>query len=279
MWAFQDLLVIVNDAAHCSTLVDAAVRVAHRDGARLVGVYVEEPHGIPAYAQVELATGLGARTPVGAFGTRHPEPPRDPHEWAHTVFHRRTTSAGIPAEWRVRYGDPAAIAVEHARYSDLVLLGQAEAGQAGPLVTPVLLGGGRPILVVPAVGNFPTLGERVVIAWNGSQEATRAVHDALPLLRAATDVTVLTLHGGASDGAMGMDLARHLACHGIHAEATAYSIGDGAVAALLLSRLADLQADLLVMGGYGHSRMREIVLGGVTREILQAMTVPTLLSH
>jgi len=92
-------------------------------------------------------------------------------------------------------------------------------------------------------------------------------------------VTVVTIDGGGGTGEAGPDIMRHLARHGIHAERKTETARDVGVAPLLLSRLADWQADLLVMGGYGHSRMREIVLGGVTREILQAMTVPTLLAH
>ncbi len=255
------------------------MHLAHRDGAHLVGLYAQLPQGVPSFVEAELAASRGQRTPAAAFRLAGGEPGCDPHEWAHTWFHRHATQAGIPAEWHCSDGDPGDCAVLYARCSDLVILGQAAAGDAGPVVLQVLLESGRPVLVVPAAGTFPILGTRIVIAWNGSREAARAVHDALPLLRAAAQVTVLTIEGSGGTIDTGPDVTRHLARHGIHAEAKTDTARDVGIAPLLLSRLADLQADLLVMGGYGHSRIRETVLGGVTREILQTMTVPTLLSH
>jgi len=147
----------------------------------------------------------------------------------------------------------------------------------------LLVGVGRPILVVPYAGAFKTVGERVLVAWNASREATRAVNDALPILQQASQVTVLAINprGGVSgDGDVpGADLALHLSRHGVNAEASWVPAHDIEVGAMLLSWACDCQADLIVMGGYGHSRIREIVLGGATREILKTMTLPTLMSH
>ena len=127
------------------------------------------------------------------------------------------------------------------------------------------------------------VGERVLVAWNASRAATRAVNDALPMLQKAKQVTVLAINprGGVSgEGDVpGADLALHLSRHGVKAEAAWLKAADIEVGAMLLSRASDFQSDLIVMGGYGHSRLREIVLGGATREILQTMTVPTLMSH
>jgi nucleotide-binding universal stress UspA family protein len=137
------------------------------------------------------------------------------------------------------------------------------------------------VLVVPRYGTFDTVGERVLVAWNGSREATRAVHDALPILKLATKVTVLSIdpERDTGDRIPSADIALHLARHGVAAEGTSTVGLDISVGDLLLSRAADLGADLIVMGAYGHSRMRELVLGGATRHILQHMTVPVLMSH
>ena len=142
---------------------------------------------------------------------------------------------------------------------------------------------GRPILVVPNVGNFADLGRRVVIGWNASREAARAVNDAMPLLTAAETVTVLTIdprEGPRAHGELpGADISLHLARHGVKAEIERTASADLPVGEVLLSRVADLGADLLVMGAYGHSRARELLLGGATRSLLRSMTLPVLMSH
>jgi len=188
---------------------------------------------------------------------------------------------GCAIEWRAVEADVTDVAVLHSRYADLIVLGQtAEASTTG-MAAAALMGSGRPVLMIPHHGKFRSVGERVLVAWNRTRESTRAVHDALPLLTHAQKVTVMevkpsherTLH------IAGADLAQHLARHGVKAEASATISDDIGVAEAILSRAADLGADCLVMGGYGHSRLREFTFGGVTREILRSMTIPTLMSH
>jgi len=154
-------------------------------------------------------------------------------------------------------------------------------GELAFLPEELALGVGRPVLVVPRYGTFETVGQRVLIAWNGSREATRAVNDAIPILKMATKVTVLSVdpEGEPDRRLPGADLALHLARHGIAAEAESTQALDIGVGDVLLSRAADLGADLIVMGAYGHSRLREMMLGGATRHLLQHMTVPVLMSH
>ena len=285
MTGFKDMLVVVDDSAACATRLDVAVHVAGRCGAHLTGLFVTPPPNVPALAGSEFPGSLRA-------ASDYMEAQRQ--EWrraalaAQVLFRSRTNMAGITTEWREREGDVVDIASLHARYGDLVIVGQMEpaprAGHSGRgLPERLLLGVGRPILVVPYAGVFKTVGDRVLVAWNASREATRAVNDALPILQRASHVTVLAINpgGGVSgDGDVpGADLALHLSRHGVNAEASWIKAEDIDVAVMLLSRACDLQADLIVMGGYGHSRVREIVLGGTTREILRTMTVPTLLSH
>jgi nucleotide-binding universal stress UspA family protein len=292
MEGFKDLLVVMNDSASSTALLDLAVRVACRCGAHLVGLYVEQPPVIPGYVRDEGAAGLrgvdaASHLQMAESGDALRETlalsHREARDRAQALFYQQTAIAGITTEWRVREGFLSEVATLHARYSDMVIVGQAGPALTGELPGHMLLGGGRPVLVVPFAGRFPTIGERVVVAWKASREATRAVHDALPFLLSAVQVTVLAINprrGVGGDGEVpGADLAWHLSRHGVKAEASWFTTEDVAVAPMLLSRISDLQADLLVMGGYGHSRVREIILGGVTREILRSMTVPTLLSH
>jgi len=176
----------------------------------------------------------------------------------------------------------------HARYVDLTILGQLDPDRGdADLIRPrpehVTLASGRPILVVPYAGHFETVGRHVLIGWNATREATRAVNDAMPLLAAADVVTVLTIdarEGPDAHGELpGADISLHLARHGVKAEVERTVSAGIPAGDVLLSRAADLGADLLVIGAYGHSRVRELLLGGATRSILQSMTVPVLMSH
>jgi nucleotide-binding universal stress UspA family protein len=193
---------------------------------------------------------------------------------------------GLQGEWRLVEGSPAAMVALHARYADLTVVGQPnsyEPKDNDAITVTTVMTSGRPVLAIPFAGDFPTLGERVLVAWNASREAARAVNDALPLIAAAKQVTVLAINPQRGIGGHGdvpaADIALHLARHGVKAEAAhtvAKDINDGEA---LLSYAADIGADLIVSGAYGHSRARELVFGGVTRTLIAEMTAPVLLSH
>ena len=140
----------------------------------------------------------------------------------------------------------------------------------------------RPVLVVPYVGTYPRVGEQVLVAWDASREAARAVADALPVLQAAQRVVVLSANpdsGGKHGEVPGADIARHLARHGVRVDVQRLDSKEVAVADMLLNRISDEGIDTLVMGAYGHARVRELWLGGVTRHLMRSMTVPVLASH
>lgn len=192
--------------------------------------------------------------------------------------------AGRNVEWRESGGPQISNLIEQGYYSDLVVVdqkGPMDEGLPGTMVlaAPLALGVGRPVFCVPYVGNFPSLGKRVMIAWNGSREATRAAHDALPFLKKAEQVIVFSVNPASRTHYPGADMATHLARHGVKVEAKHTVARDVGVGDALLGALSDFGTDLLVMGAYGHSRMRELAFGGATRSILETMTVPVLLSH
>jgi len=176
----------------------------------------------------------------------------------------------------------------HARYADLAILGQhdpddATVSSATEAPATALLSSGRPVLVIPYIGAVPTLGQTVLVGWKSGREAARAVNDALPLLRQAQSVTVLAINpeeGIGGDGDVpAADIALHLARHGVKAAAAhtvAKEVPEGDV---LLNHADEIGADLIVAGGYGHTRLREFAFGGVTRTLLTTMTVPVFLSH
>jgi len=171
-----------------------------------------------------------------------------------------------------------------ARYFDLAIVGQPkpEASQVESLIAEsTLFEAGRPVIMVPYVQKTPVKLDQVMVCWDGGASAARAVGDAMPLLKRARNIELVIV---ASDRAKpteidGADIGRHLARHGLKVAVERIPGGDIDVGEALLSRAADFDADFMVMGGYGHSRLREFVLGGATRSILRSMTVPVLMSH
>jgi nucleotide-binding universal stress UspA family protein len=273
----KDLLVHVGTDPACAARVDVAIDLAAAHDAHLTGIHILVWPVIPPYIAAEL--------PHEAHDIqgRHL---REAAERARALFEERARLGGVRHEWRAIEGDLIETMTLHARYSDLTVVGQGiDSGEhergLSALPAELALAVGRPVLVVPRYGTFASLGERVLVGWNGSREATRAVNDAIPILRRAGKVTVLTVdpEEEPSRRVAGADISLHLARHGISAEAASTPAAAIAVGDALLSYAADLVADLIVMGGYGHSRLRERILGGVTRHLLQSMTVPVLMSH
>jgi len=171
-----------------------------------------------------------------------------------------------------------------ARRFDLSVVGQAEPkhGPAQELVIEgALFGSGRPVVVVPYIHKSALKLDRVLICWDGSRPATRAIADAMPFLQRsqALDVVIVASGREKTDEIPGVDIGEHLARHGLKVEVKRIVATDIDVPNTILSHAADSGADFIVMGGFGHSRLREFVLGGATRGILAAMTVPTLMSH
>jgi nucleotide-binding universal stress UspA family protein len=170
-----------------------------------------------------------------------------------------------------------------ARTFDLSVVGQAEpkSMRDNLMIEGALFDSGRPVLVVPYIQRAGLKLDRVMVCWDGSRNAARAINDAMPFLSRAKAVDVVTISAGKdkSGKIKGVDIAQHLARHGLNVELRRINAGDVDVANVILSDAADRDADFIVMGGYGHSRLREFVLGGATRGILSSMTVPTLMSH
>jgi nucleotide-binding universal stress UspA family protein len=149
------------------------------------------------------------------------------------------------------------------------------------IIEAALFDSGRPVLVIPYIQREGFKLDRVMVCWDGSRSAARAVADALPLLVRAKQVEIVLVSSepAKSDEIPGADIAHHLARHGLKVELRRIVSADVDATNMLLSHAADIGSDFLVMGGYGHSRLREFVLGGVTRGMLASMTLPTLMSH
>lgn len=254
--------------------LNLAITVARAHEARLTALYMLPAVAISGY----LATYIPDE--VNVEQRRRAE---EAAEEAKTAFLALAEREGVSAEWRQADGDPRDVVALNARYCDLVLVGQSDRERVSnngyDLVEELVLSAGRPVLAVPYAGRFPEVGRIVLVAWTPTREATRAVHDALPFLERAEQVIAYSVNPPDTDHIAGADICAHLARHGVrveahHAIATDIEVGD-----ILLSAVSDYGADMVVMGAYGHSRLRELVLGGATRSLLRHMTVPVLMAH
>jgi nucleotide-binding universal stress UspA family protein len=279
----KDILVHLDGTPQSTRRLDLALDLARRHEAHLVGLYLIDTR-VPSDT---LAAASGGML-MGGLMERVREQTGEQVERVEIAFEAAVSLAGVSGEWRLVDGPIAATVALHARYADLAILGQTDPDRPdtttpATVIEEVLFASGRPLLLVPYAGRFDRIGRNVLVGWNGSREAARALNDALPLMRKADRVTVLAADpesGFSGDGDVpSADIALHLARHGVKARA-AITLSDGMDPAdLLLNYASDLGADLLVMGGYGHSRLRELVLGGVTRSMLERTTLPVLMSR
>jgi nucleotide-binding universal stress UspA family protein len=202
-------------------------------------------------------------------------------------FTTATDRAGISAEPQMLTASLTGAADQFARMArrfDLAIVGQAQPEMSTMeqiIGETTLFESGRPMIMVPYIQKAPFKTDNVIICWDGSRTAARAVADAIPILGKSSRIEIVsvTSERGKEDEIEGADIGQHLARHGLKVDVHRVSRGNIDVADALLSHAADSAADLMVMGGYGHSRLREFVLGGVTRSIFQSMTLPVLLSH
>ena len=279
--AYKDILIVADDTPQCEERVSVALRLAQQHQAHAIGLMVEERVYVPPYARANLPSEVVADQRRALEAAK---------ERVRGGFERQAAAAGVPYEWYTGDGDPVKIVAQLSRYADLTVIGQdnPESGGYGTsddLAEHVVLASGRPVLVVPYVGTYPRAGHRVLVAWDASREAARAVADALPLLQMASHVVTRSANPetsgepGRHGDIPGADISRHLARHGVHVEAQQVETKEVSIADMLLNRIADESVDLLVMGAYGHARVREIWLGGVTRSLMKTMTVPVFISH
>ena len=254
---------------------------AERFGSHLVGLHTPLPFQPP------VVFGGGVVMQIGDFYAFHQEKTKADEAAAAAAFTEATKGKEISTEWRVVNGLLDDELVAQSRYSDLVVVGQTDPDAMSPtpsgLPQYVALASGRPVLVVPHIGVQASPGKTIMLCWNASRESARAATEALPLLKAASEVAVLIVDEKAATSRPsanhGADVIRWLGRHGVEAVvqrevADSVDIGD-----MILSRAADLDTDLIVMGIYGHSRVREMVLGGASRTLLASMTVPVFMAH
>jgi nucleotide-binding universal stress UspA family protein len=281
----HDLLVVLDGTPRDDAKLALASALAQRHDAHLTGLCVLE-HLLPP----DLSSALGGYPDLWAL----PEFSRQIEEHANAAaalieakFRDCLPRDAIQGDWVLETDSLLPAVLRRAHCADLLVMGQVDPDNPVPavartLIEDVLVTAGRPLLLVPYVGTYRSVGAKVLVGWAGTRESARAVHDCLPLLGPGADVTVLTVETQRPNGdaVPGADIAQHLARHGLNVSAARTVVTDGlAPADALLDYASDIGADLLVVGGYGHSRTREMIMGGVTRDLLRHMTVPVLMSH
>lgn len=272
---YKSILVHTDNSKSCRKRLDAAVVLAEKFDAHLTGIYVIPPLPTAAFSEGSASAAL--------IETLLDDGKRQCTEAAN-MFRQTVESTGLRTEWCVEEGPVAEHLTLHAHYADLVVAGQEDPedadSTANALIAQMILSSGRPALVIPYIGTQQTLGERIVVAWNGQRESVRAVNDSLPLLQGAKNVDVIAINAPLREGNIPCaEICTQLARHSVQAVAQESTGQDIDVVAEILSRAADYQSDLIVMGAYGHSRFRELVFGGATRGIFAHMTVPVFMSH
>jgi nucleotide-binding universal stress UspA family protein len=277
--SYQTIAIHLDTGPRCATRVALAIELAKTFHGTLVGV---APTGLP-----DVTISMNPAIPdaiecVVLSATTL----RQGAEAAAAAFERDCAAAGVAHRSSVVVGTAVDATLRAARCSDLVIVGQTDRartidGVPGDLPQQLVLQAGAPVLVVPYAGTFGAIGAEVLMAWKNTREAARALRDSLPLLDGARQVTLAELGElprlDADDSTIQM-AAAWLRSHGVPVHVRR-DPDLGSVGERLLSLAAELGCDLIVAGGYGHSRLREWALGGVTRQLLQQMTVPTLLSH
>lgn len=292
MSLLRRLLVHVGDNDLDEALVRFAARLATQHDAELQAVHSVEPFSLGAYLSPEAAMTAAEVNQQLA---------REREARARERVQSASGAAGRAVEFRAPGGDPLQALMAHTRTSDLALLIAPGAGDDDGLTarfaSQLVVGAGCPLLFIPRAALEAACGTRILVAWADTRESARALRDALPLLRRASAVELLRFGPQRDDSAGGTDpleaVAAYLAAHGVQARCAVRVLRDvpfaermlvpnavdASIAELLLSHAADSNADLVVMGGYGHARAFELVLGGVTRTMLASMTVPVLMSH
>jgi nucleotide-binding universal stress UspA family protein len=274
----KDIVVNLSVAENGGYAGDFAVSVASTVGAHLTGIaFVYDPI-VPM-----AATGY---IPPEVIDTQL----RDNEAAAKAAmdrFNAAADRAGITVELDKRPASLASAGEQFGRIArrfDLAIVAQAEPERDAVeelIAESTLFESGRPVIIVPYIQKTPLKLNRVMVCWDGSRQATRAIADAMPLLERAgqVELVIVANERGKQDEIPGVDMGQHLARHGLKVDVNRITEGDIDVADALLSHAADAGVDFIVMGGYGHSRLREFVLGGVTRSVLRSMTVPVLMSH
>ncbi|MCP4979319.1 MAG: universal stress protein [Gammaproteobacteria bacterium] len=277
---FKNLLIHLDHSSGCQNRLKTAFELAQNLDAQLTGLFVVPDYIVPSYVEAQISVDLITDVTEKAI---------ERAKKTLAEYQLLAVETGVSMESHVLEGQVIPILREHSKYADLLLLGQDQPddpdNSSYGLADALLFEGGCACLVVPHSGNVETPGKRVLLTWNASRESARALREASPFLTAADTVVVLSSepNDGNSDMARGhphaLELSKFLESHGIESISSGISDTDLSTTDAIIGQAADMNADLIVMGAYGHARLREIILGGVTRDLLKQAPVSLLLAH
>jgi nucleotide-binding universal stress UspA family protein len=279
--SYKTILVHCNDERRIRGLLAPAVNLAERFQSHVVGVSVVPPVAV-------ILAGVPNTPPIVL--DEHCKAYRERNPVLKSAFEAATRGRALVGEWREDEADAYGVAarvLQHARAADLVVASQTDPNWSWTgwldVADRLAIESGRPVLIVPHAEGPRSVGEKVLVAWNGRREAARAVYDALPLLNRSNEVKVVWInpqyeHEIAQDIPVA-DICAALARHNVRCEATQRIKPRGSVGETLLACAKEMNADLLVMGCYGHTRLREFIFGGASRHVLAQMSLPVLMSH
>jgi nucleotide-binding universal stress UspA family protein len=278
--SYKTILMHCNDQRRLPRLLAPTIAFADRFQSHVIGLSVVPPLSV-------ITTGVIGAPPI--IVDAHCEGYRQENSAMRQHFKQATAASSFTAEWRdADAGSFPVIDVvlEHARAADLVVASQTDRDWPASgwldVADLVAVESGRPVLIIPNTPQPTHVGARVLVAWNGSREAARAVFDALPILKHAEATRLVWIEpqiDGEPEQAHGQDICQTLLRHGVRCEKTKQAPPQDGVGPTLLAQAETFAADLLVMGCYGHTRLREFVFGGATRQVLQTMSIPVLMSH
>ncbi|MGB5708901.1 MAG: universal stress protein [Arenicellales bacterium] len=272
--SLADILVHIDGSDKCVHRMKAAHALVESFDVHITGVHAYQLYSYPTHYEVAIPPYVVEQAEAQA---------KEESIAARAVFDRFSQSWESKFTWISDEGDPATVISKYAGCHDLVVVSQfdpqAREAYSRELPDRIAFESGRPVLVIPNSGPKETIGQSVLVAWDGSREASRAIHDALPFLNKASKVDIVSVTTAKEVDLPSADIASHLSRHGISVETQQTDAKGTDVGTVLTSLASESGADLIVMGAYGHSRFRELILGGVTRHVLESMPVPVLMTH
>ena len=277
---FKNLLLHLDHSSGCKNRLELTFALAKKYDALITGLFAVPDYVVPSYVEAQISVDLITDVTERALA-RATEAMAD--------YRKLADDAGVRMDAHVIEGQVIPILREHSKYSDLLILGQDNPDDPDNasygLADALLFEGACACIMVPHSGKLATPGKRVLLTWNASRESARALREALPILATAEDVVVLSSEPDDADSEIARghphadELARFLESHGIESISSGIADLDISTSDAILGQAAEMDADLIVMGAYGHARLREIILGGVTRDLLKQSTVPLFLAH
>jgi nucleotide-binding universal stress UspA family protein len=279
---YKTILIHCNDERSIEGLLAPAVNLAESFQSHVIALSVAPPVSV-------VSAGAPNGPPIVL--DEHCKVYRERNPVLRSAFEAATRKRGLVGEWREDEANAFGVTtrvLEYARACDLVIASQKDSDWPWTDLLDVpdrlAIESGRPVLIVPRAAEAPDrMGEKVLVAWNGRREATRAVYDALPILKSAKEVKVIWINPQLENEVAldipAADICASLARHNVRCEATEQVKPRGSVGEMLLAAAKEMEADLLVMGCYGHTRLRELVFGGASRHVLAHTPLPVLMSH